>query len=142
MAIVYANIGSNLGNRKELIEKALDRIGDKFGFYCISGFVESEPWGFDSSNRFLNIGVAFKSDLYPDEVLRQVQLIERNLSTVDHRDVDGNYKDREIDIDIMAIDEIRFNSEILIVPHPHLLKRDFFLNPLKELNPSWQYPEK
>lgn len=46
MTIIYINIGSNLGNRKSLIERALGKIGDNFGYYCISGFVDSEPWGF------------------------------------------------------------------------------------------------
>ena len=133
MAIVYANIGSNLGQRKVLIEKALDLIGDTFGYYCISEFVESEPWGFDSTNLFLNVGVAFKTTLEPEQVLLTLQSIEKAISSVAHRDSVGNYKDREIDIDIMAIDDMVYRSERLILPHPHLHEREFFLLPLKEL---------
>lgn len=133
MAIVYANIGSNLGQRKVLIEKALGLIGDTFGYYCISEFVESEPWGFDSTNLFLNVGVAFKTTLEPEQVLLTLQGIEKAISSVAHRDSEGNYKDREIDIDIMAIDDMVYRSERLILPHPHLHEREFFLLPLKEL---------
>ena len=136
MATVYANLGSNLGNRKELIEKALEIIGDTFGYYCTSEFVESEPWGFDSTNLFLNVGVAFRSYREPEEILDILQSIERRLSDVAHRNPEGKYKDREIDIDIMAIDDLRYNSSRLTLPHPHLQSRPFFLLPLKELLPS------
>lgn len=140
MATVYLNIGSNLGDRKELIEKAISQIGEIFGYYCISEFVESKPWGFDSINSFLNIGIAIKSELNPEEILDRIQSIERNISLVSHRDKKGNYKDREIDIDIMAIDEIKYESTRLQIPHPHLLERDFFMTPLKQLSPDWKYP--
>lgn len=133
MAIVYVNIGSNLGNREELIARATSRIGQIFGYYCTSGLIESAPWGFNSTNRFLNIGVAFKSDLHPEEVLTKLQSIEKEISSVAHRDDTGHYKDREIDIDIMAIDHLTYRSDKLVVPHPHLQARDFFLIPLNEL---------
>lgn len=133
MAIVYLNIGSNLGNRKFLIERALEKIGDNFGYYCTSGFVDSDPWGFDSTNRFLNVGAAFKSELDPETVLDILQGIEREISSVAHRDSYGNYQDREIDIDIMAIDNIEYHSDRLHIPHLHLYERDFFLIPLQEL---------
>ena len=141
MAIVYINIGSNLGHRQHLIERAIERIGDYFGYYCISRFVESEPWGFNSTNPFLNIGVAFKSDLSPEEVLDKLQNIEKELSDVNHRDEDGNYKDREIDIDIMAIDRLKINSERLTLPHRYLFQRNFFLEPLNELYVNGSYPK-
>lgn len=133
MPVVYANIGSNLGDRKALILKAIDRIGDIFGYYCISEFVESEPWGFSSTNSFLNIGVAFKSDLSPEEILTILQSIEKDISDIKHRDEKGGYKDREVDIDIMAIENMSYNSSRLTLPHPHLQERDFFMEPLRQL---------
>lgn len=133
MAIVYANIGSNIGDSRDLIEKAIQRIGERFGYYCISRFVESDPWGFESTNRFLNIGISFKTSEHPEEVLKSLQEIERSLTSVAHRDSKGNYKDRELDIDIMAIDDLQYHSANLTLPHPHLYERDFFLLPLKEL---------
>lgn len=136
MAIVYANIGSNLGDKKAQITKALDLIGEKFGFYCISEFVESEPWGFDSTNSFLNIGVAFKSNLHPEEILTCLQTIEKKISKACHRDENGNYIDRELDIDIMAIDELKYISSRLQIPHRHLKERPFFIVPLQQLCPE------
>ena len=140
MAIVYANIGSNLGNRYELIQKALDEIAGAFGICCISAYIESEPWGFKSDNRFLNLGVSFKSDLAPEEILYKLQRIEKSVSQVSHRDEKGGYKDREIDIDIMAIDDMIIDSPSLTIPHRHLMDRDFFRVPLLELNPDWESP--
>ena len=133
MAIVFVNLGSNLGSRRSLIQQAIDQISVHFGYYCLSEFVESEPWGFDSTNFFLNVGLAFTTDLNPEQVLHILQNIEREISLVCHRDEKGGYKDREIDIDIMAIDDINFKSPILSLPHPHLYDRDFFIKPLREL---------
>ena len=140
MPIIYVNIGSNLGNKKALIQKAIEIIENIFGYCCISEFVESEPWGFESTNSFLNIGVAFKSDLHPESVLELLQNIEKSISATSHRDALGNYADREIDIDIMAIDDLTYRSDKLNIPHEHLLERDFFMIPLKQLSPGWKYP--
>lgn len=140
MSVAYINIGSNLGDRKANINKALEWIGIKFGPFCVSEVIESEPWGFDSSHHFLNIGVAFKTDLAPEELLDCLKEIEKTICSASHRDSKGCYIDRVIDIDIMAIDEIKYQSERLTIPHSHLLERDFFLLPLKELNPDWQNP--
>lgn len=140
MPIIYVNIGSNLGNKKALIQKAIEKIENIFGYCCISEFVESEPWGFESTNSFLNIGVAFKSNLHPESVLELLQNIEKSISATSHRDALGNYADREIDIDIMAIDDLTYRSDKLNIPHEHLLERDFFMIPLKQLSPGWKYP--
>ena len=140
MAIVYINIGSNLGDRKVFIEKALEKIGEIFGYYCISEFVESVPWGFDSTNSFINVGAAFKSGLHPEEILDKLQNIEKELSGVSHRDEKGNYSDRELDIDIMAIDEMKYKSARLQIPHIHLEEREFFIVPLKQLCPDLKLP--
>lgn len=140
MAIAYINLGSNLGDRLNNVTEAIERISETFGVCCISSIIESEPWGFESENRFLNLGVSFQTSLSPEELLCSLQGIEKDLSNVEHRDCSGNYKDREIDIDIMAIDEMTYESECLKIPHPHLLERDFFLVPLKELNPFWRHP--
>ena len=140
MAIVYVNIGSNLGQREKLIETTIDKIAEVFGYYCTSEFVESEPWGFESTNSFLNIGMAFKTDLEPESVLDRLQEIERQVSEVAHRDSTGHYKDREIDIDIMAIDTLLYDSSRLSLPHKYLYERDFFLRPLNQLWPEGNYP--
>ena len=136
----YLNLGSNLGNRLLHITRAMKAIGEEFGPYETSHKVESDPWGFDSTNRFVNIGLAIESDLDPEEVLARLQKIEKGISPRGHRRWDGTYNDREIDIDIMATDGMPYESPTLTIPHRHLPKRDFFLRTLDELAPSWQHP--
>ena len=140
MAIAYINIGSNLGERKKLIYLALEKISDQFGVCCVSSFIESEPWGFESENRFLNLGVSFHTDEEPELLLSKLQIIEKSICTASHRDASNRYLDRQIDIDIMAIDNLKYRSQRLEIPHKHLLEREFFLRPLKELNPFWKFP--
>lgn len=130
----YLNLGSNLGNRLLHISRAMKAIGEEFGPYEASHKVESDPWGFDSTNRFVNIGLSIDSDLPPEEVLDRLQAIEKSISPRGHRRWDGTYNDREIDIDIMASDGGEYHSERLDIPHPHLKDREFFKTPLRELS--------
>ena len=136
----YLNLGSNLGNRLLHLTRALKAIGEEFGPYETSHKVESDPWGFNSTNRFVNIGLAVESDLDPEEVLARLQKLEKGISQRGHRRWDGSYNDREIDIDIMASDGESYDSPSLHIPHPHLAKREFFLKPLAELAPEWRHP--
>lgn len=129
----YLNLGSNLGNRLLHLTRAMKAIGEEFGPYETSHKVESDPWGFDSTNRFVNIGLSIESDLDPDAVMLKLRDIEKRLSKVGHRRWDGSYNDREIDIDIMDSDGGPYQSEVVTIPHPHLNEREFFLTPLREL---------
>lgn len=140
MAFVLINIGSNLGDRRLNLSRAMRMVGEEFGPYEISHVVESAPWGFDSTNSFLNLGMMFSSSLPAEEILGRLQAIERSISPESHRNPDGSYADRVVDIDIVAIDEEMIDSEILKVPHPHLEDRSFFLEPLAELAPGWRHP--
>ena len=140
MAFVLINIGSNLGNRRLNLSRAMRAIGEEFGDFEMSHAVESAPWGFDSTHSFVNIGIAFNTDLQPLEVLHRLQAIEHRLSPEPHRNADGSYADRMVDIDIVAIDREVIDSPELTVPHPHLAERRFFLEPLAELAPGWAHP--
>jgi len=131
--VYYINIGSNLGNRLMNITRAVSAIEKRFGWFELSHHVESEPWGFDSKNKFLNIGMAFISDLAPLDVLHILQDVESSISPSPHRDAYGAYADRMIDIDIMAVDGVEMNTPELTLPHPHLSERTFFLEPYHEL---------
>ena len=137
----YLNLGSNLGNRLLHLTRAMKWIGEEFGPYETSHKVESDPWGFNSTNRFVNIGLTIDSNLNPEEVLKKLQGIEKNISPRGHRRWDGSYNDREIDIDIMATDAGSYASATLQIPHKHLANREFFLKPLAELAPDWHHPE-
>lgn len=141
MSIAYINIGSNMGNREALIEQAVAHIEFLCGVKCKkSPVIETEPWGFKSSHPFLNIGISIKCNLEPCSLLQELLKIEKNISDASHRDKNGNYIDRLIDIDLIAIDNIVIDSQSLQLPHPRMHLRDFVVTPMLHLNPSWIHP--
>lgn len=104
--------------------------------------VESEPWGYKSENRFLNIGVMIDMtvDLAPAELIERVMAVERSISQAPHRDATGGYCDRLIDIDVIAVDNLVIETPALTLPHPRMHLRQFVLIPLQELDPDWTHP--
>lgn len=136
----FLNIGSNLGNVRLNISRALRALEEKYGYFETSRIVESRPWGFISPNTFANIAVMVVTDRSCAEVLSNIKEIEGRLSPIPHRDDRGGYVDRVIDIDIMAADDTVIDTEELTVPHPHLAERHFFLEPFDELAPLWRHP--
>lgn len=140
MSNVFLNIGSNLGDRRKNLSRAVAAIEKEFGYFELSHAVESKPWGFDSDNDFLNIGMMIISDLQPLEILRKLQEIEREMGSESHRKPDGSYADRLIDIDIIAIDDLIIDTPELQVPHPRMAERRFVLEPMEELAPFWHHP--
>ena len=136
----YLNIGSNMGDRRDNLYRAVVALAAQTQECAVSSIVESEPWGFESENRFMNLGVSFDSDIEPQEMLDRIHDIERSLGSASHRDADGGYIDRPVDIDIVAIDDLVIDTPTLQVPHPHLPERDFFLIPMQQLAPDWRHP--
>ena len=138
--IYYLNIGSNMGDRRDNLYRAVVALAAGNGGCAVSNIVESEPWGFESDNRFMNLGVSLDSALEPHEMLDRIHDIERRLGSASHRDEQGGYIDRLVDIDIVAIDDLVIDTPTLQVPHPHLPNRDFFLRPMTQLAPDWRHP--
>ena len=130
---VYLALGSNLGDRHGNIAKAIQKIGELIGDVVRqSTLLETEPWGFDSNNRFVNGCVCVKTDLSPRELLQMTQLIEQELGRT-IKSTDGKYHDRTIDIDILIYDDITVDEPDLKIPHPLMQDRDFVMVPLKEI---------
>lgn len=137
----YLNIGSNIGDRRDNLYRAVVALAACTGGDCaVSPIVESEPWGFESDNRFMNVGVCLQSTMSPWQMLERIHEIERELGSASHRDAQGGYVDRLVDIDIVAIDDLVIDSPSLQVPHRHLPERDFFLIPMQHLAPEWRHP--
>lgn len=138
MRRIFINIGSNLGDRVVLTNRAVALLKEALGErgFLLSEPFESEPWGFDSPNRFLNIGLSLLSDLDPLAILGITQRIELLLGNGIHRNPDGSYADRLIDIDIIAIEGIRMAHPHLTLPHPCAAERDFVMQPLFQTLPS------
>ena len=136
----YLNVGTNMGDRRDNLYRAVVALSAGAGGCALSSIVESEPWGFESEHRFLNVGVVVNSLMSPMQMLDYIHVIERRLGSGSHRDSDGHYIDRLVDIDIMSIDDLVIDTPVLQVPHPHLPEREFFLLPMQQLAPSWRHP--
>lgn len=133
--IAYLGIGTNLGDRTANLRCAVDRINEQAGHVlACSSFIETEPWGFSSDNAFLNAVVEIDTPYTPHELLRMTQEIERAMGRK-HKSVDGVYKDRIIDIDILLYGDLTVNDAQLTVPHPLMWQRRFVYEPLWEIAP-------
>lgn len=140
MAGVYLSLGSNLGDRRENIRLAIEKIGERVGEVVRqSSLYETEPWGFESDNRFVNAAVKVMTTLSPMELLRATQQIERELGRKKKSQSPNNqhptpiYHDRPIDIDILLYDDWIVDEPELKIPHPLMYKRDFVMIPLREI---------
>lgn len=140
MAYVIVGIGSNLGNRQLNVARAISRLMREFGTLQVAHSVKSAPLGFDSENTFLNTAAIFSDSREPEEILSIIQKIERDISPTPHRKADGSYADREIDIDIIAIDSLVYSSPRLQIPHPQMHLRRFVLEPMAEIAGGWRHP--
>lgn len=153
MNIVYLSLGTNLGDKEHNLLQAIEEIEKRIGsIQGQSAFLETEPWGFDSDNTFLNAAVRIATPLSPSALLRVTQAIERKLGRT-HKSVGGVYHDRLIDIDILyfipsrtaaslpsspSIDDldsmsVHIDRPSLTIPHPHIHERDFVLTPLSQI---------
>lgn len=132
-------LGSNLGNRIENISNALNYIGLQIGrLVSVSSVYETEPWGFQSEDLFLNQAVIVETHLTPQSVLKIIQQIEQELGRV--RFDGSGYKSRIIDVDILFFDDEIIDSQSLTIPHPQLHNRRFVLTPLTEISPEKVHP--
>lgn len=144
---VYLSLGSNLGDKRKNIRLAIEKIGEQVGEVVRqSALYETEPWGFESENRFVNAAVKVMTELSPMEVLRATQQIERELGrrkksqspNTQHPSPNTQpplpvYHDRPIDIDILLYDDWIVDEPELRIPHPLMYKRDFVMIPLREI---------
>lgn len=136
MSTLYLSLGTNLGDRQQNLKSALELIGREVGtVVSASDIIETEPWGFDSSNRFLNMAVKVETHLQPLEVLHTTQEIERKLGRT-HKTAAGEYHDRPIDIDILLYDDLVMNTPELTIPHPLMHERQFVMKPLLQIAPE------
>lgn len=142
MSTAYINIGSNLGDSLSLTRKAAVLIGKKLGseVQCADP-VYSEAWGYESANIFVNLGISVEiGDMDPHHLLEMLHDIEQGISVTPHRNSDGSYRDRVIDIDLIAVDGITSDDEALVLPHPRMHMREFVLRPMVQLCPHWRHP--
>ena len=155
---LYLSLGSNLGDRHALLLRAIDLLARRVGrLIRASSFIETEPWGYHSPNRYLNAVVLLHTDLTPHQVLLTTQAIERQLGrttktpppsitppsitppSITPSSITPSssplpaYSDRPIDIDILLYGDLHLTTPDLTIPHPRMMQRDFVLRPLREI---------
>ena len=144
---LYLSLGSNQGDRVQNIENALSLLNIELGtpYKVVSSYIETEPWGFDSDEKFINAAVHYELSLpkgYNPEaeglmILEICKDIEKRLgrSSGVQYDNDGNriYTSRPIDIDILLFGDNKIDCPELTVPHKLMHERDFVMIPLKEI---------
>lgn len=137
MSKVYFSIGSNKGNRSQLINEAIDKIDIYIGRVELkSSIYETKSWGFKSNN-FYNICLLIESSLSVESIFNKILKIEKDMGRLKS----GNkYSDRCIDIDILFVENIIVNSKNLIIPHPRLHLRKFVLTPMLDIAPDLIHP--
>ena len=129
MAKVYLSLGTNMGDRLENLREALFLVDEGVRVDSVSSVYETEPWGFEDQDRFLNIALSGETDLSPVELLDFTQSIERAMKRVKT----VRYGPRVIDVDILLYEGVAMDTERLTIPHPRMSERAFVLVPLREI---------
>jgi 2-amino-4-hydroxy-6-hydroxymethyldihydropteridine diphosphokinase len=134
LATVYLGLGSNLGDRRQNLERAIALLDQTPGVRVsrVSSQRVTPPFGVKDQPEFLNAVVEADVDLDPPALLAAVKGIEAAMGRVPTY----RWGPRLIDIDILLYDRLRWESPELTIPHPGLLERPFVTEPLAELAPE------
>jgi 2-amino-4-hydroxy-6-hydroxymethyldihydropteridine diphosphokinase len=136
MTDIYIGLGSNLGDRGQLLQQAVQLLKETDGVAvtAISPVYETPPWGKTDQPPFLNAVAAVETALTPATLLQVCQHIEQVLGRVRHE----KWGARTIDLDLLYCEGITIHSPQLQLPHPYLTQRAFVLVPLQDIAPSLQ----
>ncbi|MET9393276.1 2-amino-4-hydroxy-6-hydroxymethyldihydropteridine diphosphokinase [Streptomyces sp. NPDC006624] len=133
-------LGSNLGNRLETLQGAVDALGDTPGLRIkgVSPVYETEPWGVDADSQpaYFNAVVVLKTTLPPSSLLERAHAIEEAF----HRVRDERWGPRTLDVDIVSYADVVSDDPRLTLPHPRAHERAFVLAPWHDLDPEAQLP--
>ena len=136
--LVFLGLGTNLGDRESIINETIEKLNDSAGtVVSCSAIYETEPWGFQTENNFLNMVISISTRLKPDMLLKRLMEIEAELGRV--RTGEG-YTSRTIDIDILLYEDLIINKPDLKVPHPLIRERKFVLVPLCDIAADLVHP--
>ena len=128
--IVSIALGSNLGDKKENINRAIFLIKQFSTVTKHAKLYMTEPWGYNTKNNYLNTGVTIETKYSPFQLLKKLKEIEKKMGRIKLRDV---YEDRIIDLDILTFDNLKISTKELIIPHPKIAERKFSIVILKDL---------
>ncbi|MUT67662.1 2-amino-4-hydroxy-6-hydroxymethyldihydropteridine diphosphokinase [Paenibacillus sp. NEAU-GSW1] len=127
----YIALGSNMGDREELLRQAVERLNERGDIEVlrISSLYETDPVGFTDQPAFLNMAIAVQTTLDPIALLRVQLEEERLLGRV--RDI--RWGPRTIDLDLLLYDNVTMDGAELTLPHPRMMERAFVLVPLSDV---------
>jgi 2-amino-4-hydroxy-6-hydroxymethyldihydropteridine diphosphokinase len=137
-SIAYISFGSNLGDRIDMIVRALKCVNrsESILIKSVSHLYETEPIGYAAQSDFLNGVAELSTPLTPLELLATLQDIERTLG----RTRDVRWGPRCIDLDILLFNDVIMDQKKLTIPHPEMHKRKFVLAPLADMAPDVNIP--
>lgn len=136
---VIIGLGSNLNDRFAALSRALTLLKEEAGdIVAASSVWETEPWGFDADDQFLNMVVVLETGKQPRQLMQLFRSLEGRMGR--KRSGGGRYESRIIDIDILLWQERVISMPGLEVPHPKLADRRFVLEPLNEVAPDAMHP--
>ena len=137
---VVTIFGSNSGDKFQIMENALRLLSEKTGKMVLaSSYYETEPWGFESKENFLNRVVVFETLLSPEDFLQSCLDTEKQLGRI-RSGTGPRYTSRPIDIDLLFYDTRIIHTPDLVIPHPRIAERNFVLTPLAEIMPDFIHP--
>lgn len=136
--LVLLSIGSNLGDRIENVERAINLLKEYkvVENIKVSSFYETEPVGYKNQPYFINVAIVGETKLSPEELLIQCKLIEKRLGRIER----PRWREREVDLDIILYDNELVDTKELKIPHPQMHARRFVLVPANEIAGSWFVP--
>lgn len=136
--ICFISVGSNLGDPVLKCLQAMYRLSCVGGIECIrrSSLYHTEPVGDETQNWFVNAVVEVRTVLFPGEMLKVVQTIEKEMGRT--RDVRGG--PRIIDLDILLYGQTVIQERHLVIPHPEMHRRRFVIEPFCEIAPYVIHP--
>jgi 2-amino-4-hydroxy-6-hydroxymethyldihydropteridine diphosphokinase len=140
MKTVFLGLGSNLGDRAKILQDAKKNIEESIGrIKSVSLVYETEPWGFESESKFLNMVLSVETDLSPSGLLGRILMIESRLGRIRYK-CGFKFSSRSIDIDILLYNNEVVNETALQIPHPGMHLRRFVLEPLSKIAPELIHP--
>ena len=131
MKVVIA-LGSNLGDRRGYIDRAIDSLKEHLRIDAISSLIESEPFGGPEQGDYLNGVLLGDTELSPEELMLELLRIESELDRV--RSVVN--APRTIDLDLIDYEGMTLSSPLLTLPHPRAHQRHFVITPWSEIDPA------
>ena len=134
----YLGLGSNLGNKQNYITKAIKFISklENVEITKTSSRLETAPYGKTDQPDFINCVIELETNLLPETLLKKCLYIENQLGRIRSE----KWGPRTIDIDLLFYEDKIINTELLVLPHPELHKREFVLTSLNELCPDLVHP--